>query len=188
MASDNSEKQTFFEHKFSLVFEKYAVGLLVYARQFVGSKEIAEDMVHDVFMNLWEKRKNVDFATADKYLFRATRNACLNYLTHLKTRTKYQNEILQQKELPDSLGTEFYVYSELESRIQAAIDKLPEMRRKAFIMSRIEMKTYAQIGQELGLSPRTVDKHIELAVRSLRKDLYEYLGAIVLLYFPTTLF
>lgn len=182
MVTEYDNKAGICRDSFAGLFQHYAVGLLVYARQFVQRHEVAEDIVHDVFINLWEKKENISPDTAKQYLFRATRNSCLNYLTHLKSRTKYQNEILREQDLPDSLDPDYYIYSELKATIEAAIDKLPPQRKAIFMMNRFDRKTFAEIAEEMNLSPRTVDKHIELALRDLRKELVDYLAIIAILY------
>jgi RNA polymerase sigma-70 factor (ECF subfamily) len=181
MAHDQDLHESY-DRLFSSIFERYAVGLLVYAQKFVGRHEIAEDIVHDVFMNMWERRSSISFDTSGQYLFRSTRNSCLNHLKHLKYRTAYQNEILREQNLIDSLDTDFYVHSDLQAHIEAAIEKLPPQRKKIFMMNLFEKKTFAEIGNELDLSPRTVDKHIELAKKDLRRDLTEYLRILLILF------
>ena len=66
--------------------------------------------------------------------------------------------------------------------IEKALEKLPPQRKKVFIMSRFENKTAAQIAEELEISPRTAEKHIEKALQSLRADLKDYLPVALLIW------
>lgn len=166
---------------FSELFDHYSAGLLYYARQFVSSPEDAEDIVHDAFVDLWEKKERIDYGTAMSYLFRVTRNDCLDYLKRLKTRTKYQERIIAENNLPDAFDIDLYVYSELNERIEAAIAKLPPQQKAAFVKNRIDKKTYAEIAKEMDISPRTVDKHIQLAVKTLRIELADCLILVIYL-------
>ena len=168
---------------FESVFNHYSSGLLVYAKHYVVQYEVAEDVVHDVFTNFWEKKANIDGDKVKSYLFTSTRNSCLNYLARLRMKSRYQQAILQANGLPDSFDEDLYIPSEMKARIDAAIDKLPPQRKKAFVMHRFEKKTFAEIGRELNISPKTVDKHIELALKDLRAELSPYLYLLLISFF-----
>lgn len=168
---------------FSLLFNHYYSGLVVYANQFLSSMENAEDVVNDVFASLWEKRAIIQPEFYIKgYLFTSVRNRCLNYIDHLRIQTEYQQHLLQKGDVGGSLTWEYYVESELSELIDKAVNKLPPQRKKVFLMNRFENKTALQIAEELHLSPRTVEKHIEKALQSLRKDLKDYLPAALLMW------
>ncbi|MDL2320130.1 RNA polymerase sigma-70 factor [Alistipes sp. OttesenSCG-928-B03] len=169
------------EQQFEATFSSHVRGLLAYAREFVPTQEEAEDIVSEVFANFWEKMDTVSAEAVKTYLFRSTRHKALTYLTHLKVRSGYQDRIIKEGHPPEAFDPDFYVIQELQAKIDAAIDKLPPQRRAVFVMNRFEKKSYARIAEELSISPRTVDKHIELAAKSLRHDLADYLHVIMLL-------
>lgn len=168
---------------FSLLFNRYYSGLVVYANQFLSSRANAEDIVHDVFTSLWEKRAVItpDFYLKG-YLFTAVRNRCLNYIEHQRIQTEYQKSLLAKGDIGGSLTWEYFVESELSQLIEEALDKLPPQQKKVFLMNRFENKTAAEIAAELGISPRTVEKHIEKALQSLRKNLKDYLPSVILMW------
>ena len=104
-------------------------------------------------------------------LFTSIRHRCLNYLDHLKIRNEYQEKILQKRDITGMLTWEYYVEAELRQHIETAIDHLPPQARKIFLMNRFDRKTAVTIAAELGLSPRTVEKHLEIALKNLKKEL-----------------
>ena len=163
---------------FENLFLHYARGLMVYAREYVGSHEEAEDVVHDVFVSFWQQMDRLSDDNIKAYLFRATRNRCFDHLDRLKIRADYKEKIIKEKR-GLKLDVDFFVEPELEKRIGDAIGKLPPQRRKVLVMHKFEGKTFAGIASELGISPRTVDKHVEMAVKSLRKELSEYLPLLL---------
>jgi RNA polymerase sigma-70 factor (ECF subfamily) len=179
METDNKCDFRFTNGLFERIFNDYSAGLLVYAKHYVASHDVAEDIVHDVFVNFWEKKGSIDHEKIKSYLFASTRNSCLNHLSRLKMRTKYQTDIIREGKPPGAFEEDFYVPAEIRAIIDAAINKLPEQRRKVFIMHRFEHKTFAEIGVELGISPKTVDKHIELALKDLRAGLSKYLYCLL---------
>ena len=117
------------------------------------------------------------FPPLKAYLFSSVHNRCLNYLEQLNVRNKYQEQILQKGDITGLLTWEYYVESELQEHIEKAINQLPPQCRKIFIMNRFNDKSIAQIAEELEISPRTVEKHIEVALKKLRQELSDYLPA-----------
>lgn len=161
---------------YAFLFNRYYSGLVVYARHFLGSDNNSEDIVHDIFTTLWEKRKSLSVTLSLKsYLFAAVRNRCLNYISHLRIQSEYQESVLRAGDISGMLTWEYYVEAELSEMIEKAIRKLPTQCQKVFIMSRFEEKAAAEIAKELEISPRTVEKHIEKAIRILRQELKDYL-------------
>lgn len=168
--------------KFEALFKHYYSGLVVYARHFTGDHDSAEDVVHDLFIHIWENHRILDTENIKAYLFTSTRHRCLNYLEHLKIRNAYQEKIIQKGDLTGMLTWEYYVEEELRQHIEMAIDHLPPQARKIFLMNRFDHKTAVTIAAELGLSPRTVEKHLEVALKILKKELKDYLPVTLLLW------
>lgn len=168
--------------KFETLFKQYYSGLVVYASRFTGDTENAEDLVHDLFIHLWENYRIMGNDHIKAYLFTSIRHRCLNYLEHLKIRNEYQEKILQKGDISGMLTWEYYVEAELRQHIETAIGHLPPQARKIFLMNRFDHHTTAQIAAELGLSPRTVEKHLEVALKNLKKELKDYLPATLLLW------
>lgn len=169
------------------LFNRYYSGLVVYAKHLLGAETHAEDIVHDIFTSLWEKRETLDVTISIKsYLFASVRNRCLNHLIHQRVHDEYQEAVLHKGDVSGMLTWDYYVESELSEMIEKAIDKLPLQCRKIFILSRFEEKTAQEIGDDLSISPRTVEKHIEKALRLLRLELQDYLpiGLLVWLIKP----
>lgn len=165
------------------LFNRYYSGLVVYAKHLLGSETHAEDIVHDIFTSLWEKRETLDVTISIKsYLFASVRNRCLNHLIHQRVHDEYQEAVLHKGDVSGMLTWDYYVESELSEMIEKAIDKLPPQCRKIFIMSRFEEKTAQEIADDLSISPRTVEKHIEKALRLLRLELQDYLPIGLLLW------
>ena len=142
---------------FESLFNQYYSGLIVYANRFTNQTEVSEDIVHDVFISLWEKRNSLLMESAKAYLFSSVRNRCLNHLEQLKVRNEYQEQLLQKGDITGLLTWEYYVESELREHIEKAIRQLPPQCQKIFIMNRFDGKSIAQrIGN---LSPHGRETH-----------------------------
>lgn len=180
----SNNKITSRQKLFETWFSSYAKGLLGYAREFVTNQQEAEDIVHDVFANLWEKMDGVCHDAVKTYLFRSTRNKCLDHISHLKVRTKYQQETIDRGDPPDAFSPDFYIPSQLQAFLDAAIDRLTPQQKKVFVKNKIEDMPMELIAAEMNISARTAEKHLELASKTLRQYLSEnmYLLMLFLLY------
>lgn len=165
---------------FESAFNTYYSGLHVYAAHLTADADTAEDIVCDVFTALWEKQELLHMENLKAYLFSAVRHRALNHLRHLKIRNEYQEQILQQGEVPGTLTWDYYVEGELRERIDQAVARLPEKCRQIFTMNRFENKSIAEIATALEISPRTVETQISIALKKLRADLADYLPAALL--------
>ncbi len=145
------------------------------SNRILKNSTIAEDIVQDVFYELWKKRQNLNVKIAIKaYLRRATINKTLNYIRDNKVvmeeDSKYEN-IPHKDSIALSLEKK-----ELEKKINEAIDLLPPKARMVFMLSRFEQLSYKEIAAKLDISPKTVENHISKALKHLRTFLKPYIG------------
>ncbi|MEP2025105.1 MAG: RNA polymerase sigma-70 factor [Reichenbachiella sp.] len=165
------------ENTFEKVFKAYYQQLAAFAYQYVESHETAEEIVQDVFTNVWSKSDQIEIRTAVKsYLYGAVRNACLNFIKHKKIERRYEEQELLKS---DGFETDFLELDELQMEIDAALNQLPEKCRQIFEMSRFEEKKYKEIAEELGLSIKTVENQMGRALKVMRTALSRHLPSIV---------
>ncbi|RMG32040.1 MAG: RNA polymerase sigma-70 factor [Bacteroidetes bacterium] len=163
------------EATFEAVFRQYYAGLCAYAHQYLKEKELAEEIVQQLFCKLWEKRQSLEIKSSLKsYLFNAVRNNCLSHLRHEKVKAEYrQYSLYRQAEV--QLGFEDEVQqAELQQLIHAAIAALPEQCRRIFEMSRFEGMKYREIALTLGLSPKTIEAQMGKALKRIRQAVAAY--------------
>jgi len=163
---------------FDTFFLKYYPILCAYATQFVEMND-AEEIIQDLMVWVWEGRENIVIESSlNSYLFRAVRNKCINHINknrlHEQVHLSIANNSQSQFEDPD-----FYIVEELTQKIEEALQKLPETYREAFVLNRIEGKTYNEIATLLGISSKTVDYRIQQALKNLRVELKDYLPLLL---------
>jgi RNA polymerase sigma-70 factor (ECF subfamily) len=172
------------ESVFDFIFKYYYPGLVVYADRFVLDQMSAEDIVQDVFVKFWEKSKTLDASTNLKgYFFLSVKNGCLDYLKHQKVSDKYRLQVLSEGDIPNASDTDYFIESELKSKIDQAISNLPDRCREIFLLNRMDNMTPKEIALKLGISHRTVETQIGKALRLLRADLKDYLPLSVFAFF-----
>ena len=171
------------------LFFKYHGRLVLFARKFTGNLEIAQDIVQDAFLALWEKSGELTINTSPKaYLFQAVRNRSLNQNRHLIVKQSVQDELISktaeaERNIYSNFDDPFYSLLELEmeQKIEMVIDSLPEKCRVVFKMSRREQKKNKEIAQEMDISVKMVEKYISTALRILRSNLSDYMGILLLM-------
>lgn len=166
------------ENDFEQVFKDHYQQLTAFAYQYVESHETAEELVQDVFTNVWIKSSQIEIRTAVKsYLYGAVRNASLNFLKHKKIERRYEE---QEQHKSSWFETDFLELDELQNEIKGALDQLPEKCRQIFEMSRFEEKKYKEIAEELDLSIKTVENQMGRALKVMRSALSRHLPSFVL--------
>jgi RNA polymerase sigma-70 factor (ECF subfamily) len=166
---------------YKTLYRLYYPKLLAISLGYISKKEDAEELVQDVFIKIWVKRKQLDVMTnLDGYLFKMTRNACLDYL-----KSKSRKLSLNPKNLQLEAALNYHALSndtasdlllrELEQQIIKSIDELPEKCRAVFLKSRMEGLKNKEISKELQISHKTVEGHITKAVSHLRVALKEFI-------------
>ncbi len=164
--------------QFELAYRQHFSMLVGFAFQYVEDSDVAEDVVQEVFSNLWNQSDQLEVRTNIKsYLFGAVRNACLNHLRHLKVVESHAQVTMQVEE---SDQTTFMEMDELQKKLEAALDQLPEKRRQIFELSRFEEKKYHEIAEELDISIKTVETQMSRALKVMREVLGSYLMYLIL--------
>ncbi len=155
--------------EFEKLFREYYPQLALYATKIIGDLDTGKEMAQRVFVNLYEKRAHLKVKTSTKnYLFRATKNACINYQKQQQMHSKH-TEILKISTPTSSHPDEEQETSQLEVRIHQAIENLPDRCRQIFKMNRFEGMKNKEIAESLGISLRTVETQISKALKTLRK-------------------
>lgn len=176
------------EETYIFLFREYYVTLCAYSRRYVGRKDIAEEIVSDTFLKIWENRKQLEINTSVKaYLFHAVCNNSLNYLRKLKTENnlgEYFRETSSENlgcEVPwEEIEEQSLMMEKMSQKIEAAVMMLPEQQQRAFRLKRMEGKKTKEVAEIMGLSVKTIEMHLSKATLHLRQNLKEYLPSFLL--------
>jgi RNA polymerase sigma-70 factor, ECF subfamily len=175
------------EAAFEQVFKTNYKNLHAYAFTMLKDDAMADEMVQNVFFKLWERAENLTIAGAvEAYLYRAVHNESLNYLKHLKVRKEHQLYVSHRMKGETETEAKKMRAKELESRINQALNDLPEQCRTIFQLSRFEELRYRDIADRLNISVKTVENQMGKALRILRTKLVDFL-VLILLFMHTKL-
>ena len=160
--------ETYFED----IYKEYFRRLFAYSLTITKSKVLAQDIVSDVFYNLWNAREDLySIKQLKSYLFTSVKNRSISALS--------DNPVNFQREDHDDIVTavekinpeELMIGSELQEFINQSIDKLPPQCQLVFNMVKGQKKSHGEVAKELGITTDTVKYHISSALKKLKKDL-----------------
>jgi len=164
LKDENVCKQSLFE----TLFEKIAGNLRNYIYYKSGQLERAEDIVQEAFVKLWENCKKVSPEKAQSYLFTVATNTLLNLIEKDKVRFKFKPNTKADFETP-----EFALeYDEYKTKLEKALNGLPDGQREVFLLNRIDKLTYKEIAEQLNLSVKAVEKRMSLALKHMKETVF----------------
>lgn len=172
---------------YEMLFHRYYNLFLGFAQGLVKERQTAEDIVQEVFMQLWIHRLRLDERRSlYNLLFTMTKHRIYDHFRRKYDLETFDRNPSRYDTFPDEGGG---VESDLEAEqlrrtISQAVTAMPPQRRTIFVLSREEHLSRQEIARRLGVSVRTVDKHLELALREIRTRLKEYRWLLFLLLFP----
>lgn len=176
------------QDNFDKIYILYFPRMFAFAKEYVLFDEDAENIVQDVFMLLWEKRRilNIEISLTS-YLLTLVKNRCINLLQHKLTVEEYSKN--KQEEYNEELSFKLYSLEQFNHHLageddillvmEQAIAKLPPKCREIFIKCKIEGLKYKQIAEELNITVNTVENQISIALKKLRIELKNYLPILL---------
>ena len=155
---------------FERLFHRYYPMVLNFVKGIVKNYVVAEDIAQNTFVKLWLNRFSLQPGLSLKnYLCVLSRNESINFLRSGK---EHNMSLVQNDSYAQNPTIEDWLsFSETNNMIRTQIDALPPQRRAVFMMSRYEHMSNMEIAVKLNLSVRTVEKHIELAIKDLRQSM-----------------
>jgi RNA polymerase sigma-70 factor (ECF subfamily) len=164
------------QQDFDRIYTAHYEALFKYAFTLISDTAMAEEMVHQVFLKLLERKEPLVLRSPVKsYLYRAVHNECLNYIKHEKVKQVHVEKSGVEISYSADMPSDSIQYKELKTQLQHAVNELPEQCRTIFQMSRFEELKYAEIALALGITIKTVENQIGKALKRLRVQLAEYL-------------
>ncbi|MBD2751796.1 RNA polymerase sigma factor [Spirosoma validum] len=159
---------------FEAIYKRYWYKLFGVAYQETGSREDAEELVHDLFESLWNKRDQAIIRHLSSYLVVSIKHLTTNYIKSKITHRRYQ-EYLILHELHQTESTDETVnFSDLSKAVDEVMKKLPEKTCEIFKLSRFENKPVKDIARQLSLSEKAVEYHITKSLKALQGQLRVY--------------
>lgn len=154
------------------IFHRYYPMVSGFIRGILKDDVMAEDVAQNIFMKLWINRFRLKENTCLRsWLYVSAKNEALNILRSKRANSIVLQPDVQETKISESTVEDWYNYVETNTRLRNDIEAMPPQRRMIFNMSRYENLSNLEIAIRLNLSVRTVEKHIELALKDLRRSM-----------------
>jgi len=160
-----------FEQLFKLYFER----LYHFANSILKDASLAKDIVQEVYIKFWEKRKVIEPINIESFLYRLVRNQCISHIRHIKVINNTKQSLADIKNIEELYRIDFVrdepylvIEKELEKEIEGVIADLPPRCREVFLMSRVDGLKNKEIAEQLDMRVKNVEKHITKALAVFR--------------------
>ena len=168
------------EAAFSTLFDAYYTPLCFFANQYMKDMDRSRSLVQQVFVDFWIKReKTAPVRSVKSYLYQSVKNRCIDWLRKAKKSEEISERIENQSQMP---FRDLVAEAEINGHINASINQLPEKCREIFLLCRFEGLKYGEIAEKLGISVKTVEMQMGIALKKLRDSLSDYQMINLLVY------
>ncbi len=155
---------------FEKTFKEFYSPLCNFAYSFITDQDLCQDLVQDVFMKIWDKSPEIK-TSISSYLYQAVKNSCIDQM-----KKNYKQSILPIEEVEDPIDSPYELNREknieaLNKKIERAVNSLPPKCKEIFLMRRNLQLSYDEISIELNISKKTIENHMNSAIKKLRNQL-----------------
>lgn len=165
-----------------MLYNRHWVALYKFAFSILGDKDSCKDIIQDVFIWIWEHKNGLEIQTPKSYLKTAVKYKIANYLRAGNIRESFFNEALKINIANSIPGVDEYSeLKELNSIIQITVANLPLKCQEIFRLSREANLSNREIAEQLGISIKTVENQITIALHRIRANVQPHLISILLL-------
>lgn len=172
------------ENIFEALYDQYFSALYLHAYNKLRDREVAKDIVHDLFVSLWEKRASIPInKSISSYLYVSIRNRTLDYLAKEKSKEKYLDSLIDFMEASPSATDHRVRKKMLEEQIDQVLDNLPPRLKEVFQLSRKHHLTHREISEKLNLSEQSVRSYVKDALKVFRTRFGSFLWTLLCVYF-----
>ncbi|MDN3593906.1 RNA polymerase sigma factor [Zunongwangia endophytica] len=166
---------------FNRLYNKYWKRLFIYTANILNDKELAQDVLHDVFSTLWIKKDELEIESLEKYLFVAAKNKSISQFRKVKF-TELDLSIIEKLSLKPEIETNLD-FIDLKTVLNEVTQSLPARCREIFYMSKYNYYSNQEIAQHFNISQRTVENQLYLALKHIKHSLKQLI--LLLLIFST---
>ncbi|MCC6761719.1 MAG: RNA polymerase sigma-70 factor [Chitinophagaceae bacterium] len=165
---------------FRQLFNHYRNKIYSLGMYLTKSETLAEEIVQDVFMKVWEKRAElVDIQQFNSWLRRVAKNTCSNYLRDLAVERLAMNKLSEKQDALAASVESNVIEKEYRQILEEALQRLPPQQKKVYILSRQAGKKQEEIAREMNISLYTVKEYLKLAQRSVRQYIAQRIELVV---------
>ena len=156
------------EHAFTVIYKEYWYPMFLVAYRKLESREIAEELIQDIFTRLWKEREKVNIISLDYYLFSAVRYEVIDHIRSQGSQNKYLNYYKSFSSFEDCNTENTIAFNDLTKILDEGLEILPEKSKEIFKLNRLEHWSVGKIALHFQLSEKAVEYHLTKATKSIR--------------------
>jgi len=161
---------------FDVLYKKYCKRLYKFAFSILKSSEESENIVQDVFLNLWENRHKVENDSSVKYyVFTIAYNSAISIIRKKAREYQFIEYLKSLQDLSQEPVNIEIEYNELKDKLNDIINHLPDRQKDVYLLHRVEGLKYQEIAERLNVSVNTIENHMSRALKTIRATLGNYL-------------
>ncbi len=165
------------QQSFEKLFKSHYPLLCHYAERFVKNSDLAEEIVQDLFFQIWTNRDQLNIEiSVNAYLYKATYNNCMDWLRKQQVRKTKMDHVAPSNDY--TFNEEHTEQEEIHQIIRNTLLQMPERVRTIFQLSRFKGLKYHEIAAQLSISIKTVESNMSKALRLFRNNLKDYVGLL----------
>jgi RNA polymerase sigma-70 factor (ECF subfamily) len=165
---------------FEKIYFNYVDRVYYFALRYVNNSSDAEEIVQEVFTKIWESRSNINIDLSfSGYLLTATKNTIFNENRKKVNHNSYCEYVLNYLQKNARDVEREIIYQDLAEKVNQAIESLPPKRQEIFKLSRINGLHYKEISEKLGITEKTIETHMRLAFKDLKRIIEPMLNGIL---------
>lgn len=163
--------RSFTKNDLKEVYDQYFESLRSFLYYKTGDIDLAEDLVQEVFIKVWNKRDDIKKETVKSLLYTMANNMMINHFKHKQVVMHHQGEVIAQNRKEIASPQFVLEEKEFEEKLNNVISSMPEGCKEVFLMNRIEKLKYDEIAQRLELSVKAIEKRMSKAISIIKEEL-----------------
>lgn len=164
-------EKNFTKNDLKEVYDQHFESLRGFLYYKTGDIELAEDLVQEVFIKIWQKRADIKKETIKSLLFTIGNNLMINHYKHKQVVMGHQGDVIAQNKTEFKSPQFVLEEKEFEAKLNAVIEALPDGCREVFLMNRIDKLKYDEIAERLELSVKAIEKRMSKAISIIKEHL-----------------
>lgn len=164
------------EYAFKQLYQMYYAKVVSFITGIIKERDIARDLAQDIFINLWLNRKKLDISkNIQNYIFVASRNAAINYLKKELAFSHGTIEAIQADVRTSDTAEDNLFAKEISLLIEMVVSEMPKQRQLIYRLSKEQGLSNEEIASKLGISKRSVENQISMALKEIKRAISSYL-------------
>ena len=169
---------------FDALYKKYSRRLYKFGFSILKSLEETENLIQDVFINLWENRHKVEKDSSVKsYVFTIAYNSAISVIRKKVRESQFIEYLKSIQEVNGEAADVKIEYDELKNKLDNIIQTLPPRQKEVYMLHRVEGLKYSEIAKRLNISENTIENHMSRAIKTIREKIGNFSLPAILFYF-----